>query len=55
MLAVVAVYPNGQRVLIGYGHSKADVDDLVNSVCEANGGRAVLAAYDIHFNVELAC
>lgn len=55
MFAVVAVYPSGHQVLVGFAHSQADVDSLVNDACEANGGREALIARDIHFNVELAC
>lgn len=54
MYAVVAVYPSGHRVLVGFAHSQADVDGLVNDACGANGGRDALIARGIHFNVELA-
>lgn len=54
MYAVVAVYPSGYRVLIGYAHSLADVDGLINDVCVANGGQEALIARGIRFNVELA-
>lgn len=54
MFAVVAVYPSGHRVLVGFAHSRADVDGLVNDVCKENGGRDALIARGIHFNIELA-
>lgn len=54
MYAVVAVYPSGHRVLVGFAHSQADVDGLINDVCAANGGQEALIARGIHFNVELA-
>lgn len=54
MFAVVAVYPSGQRVLVGFAHSQADVDGLVENTCNANGGREALAARGICFNIELA-
>lgn len=55
MYAVVAVYPSGHRVLVGFAHEQADVDGLINDACEANGGREALVARGIRFNVELAC
>ena len=55
MFAVVAVYPSGHQVLVGFAHSQADVDSLVDDACKANGGREALIARGIHFNVELAC
>lgn len=54
MFAVVAVYPSGHRVLVGFAHSQEDVDGLVADACNANGGQEALTARGIHFNVELA-
>ncbi len=53
MFAVVAVYPSGHRVLVGFAHSQEDVDGLIADACIANGGREALAARGIRFNVEL--
>ena len=55
MFAVVAVYPSGQRVLVGFAHSQVDVDGLIEDTCNANGGREALAARGICFDIELAC
>lgn len=55
MFAVVAVYPDGHQVLVGFAHSQEDVDGLVGDCCAANGGQDALIARGIHFNVELAC
>lgn len=54
MYAVVAVYPSGHRVLVGFAHSQDDVDGLINDACEANEGKDALIARGIHFDVELA-
>lgn len=54
MFTVVAVYPSGHRVLVGFAHSQEDVNGLVDDCCAANGGRDALVARGIHFNVELA-
>ena len=37
MYAVVAVYPKGDRVLVGFANSQADVDDLVCDCINTNG------------------
>lgn len=53
MFAVVAVYPSGRQVLIGFAHSQANVDGLIND-CIAYNGEEKLKEMGIHFNVELA-
>lgn len=53
MFAVVAVYPSGSRVLVGFGHSQADVDGLIAD-CIATNGEEKLREMGVHFNVELA-
>lgn len=53
MFAVVAVYPSGHRVLVGFAHSQADVDGPIND-CIAYNGEEKLKEMGIHFNVELA-
>lgn len=53
MYAVVAVYPNGSRVLVGYAHTQPDVDGLVDD-CIAVNGRENLLAAGIRLQVELA-
>lgn len=54
MFAVVAVYPSGHRVLVGFARSLDDADRLIDDACIANGGPDALFARGIHFNVELA-
>lgn len=54
MFAVVAVYPSGHRVLVGFASSQNDVDGLIDDCCKANEGKEALAARGIHFNIELA-
>lgn len=53
MYAVVAVYPNGARVLVGYAHSDFDVNGLISD-CIAVNGKENLKAAGIRFSVELA-
>ena len=53
MFAVVAVYPSGYRVLVGFAHTKDDVDNLVSD-CIAHNGEEKLKEMGIQFNVELA-
>lgn len=54
MYAVVAVYPSGRRVLVGFGHDQDDVDGLISDVCATNGGAEAIATRGIRFNIELA-
>lgn len=53
MFAVVAVYPSGRRVLVGFAHTQEDVDDLVNE-CIAYNGEEKIKELGIRFNAELA-
>lgn len=53
MYAVVAVYPSGRRILVGFAHSQKDVDGLISD-CIATNGEEKLKAMGIRFNVELA-
>ena len=53
MYAVVAVYPNGARVLVGFAHNQDDVNGLIDDCVEANGREKLLAA-GIRLQVELA-
>jgi hypothetical protein len=53
MFAVVAVYPSGHRILVGFAHNQTDVDGLIND-CIAYNGEKKLKEMGIHFNVELA-
>lgn len=53
MFAVVAVYPSGHRVLVGFAHNQDDVDDLIHD-CVACNGEEKLREMEIQFNVELA-
>lgn len=53
MFAVVAVYPSGHQVLVGFAHSQEDVDALIND-CIAYNGEERLKEMGVHFNVELA-
>lgn len=54
MFAVVAVYPSGHQVLVGFAHSQDDVEGLINDAYEANGGKDALIARGIRFDAELA-
>lgn len=53
MYAVVAVYPNGARILVGFAHNHDDVNGLIGDCITANG-RENLQAACIRFRVELA-
>lgn len=53
MFAVVAVYPSGHRVLVGFAHTQEDVDGLIND-CIAYNGEEKLRGMGVRFNVELA-
>lgn len=53
MFAVVAVYPSGRQILVGFAHSQADVDGLIND-CIAHNGEDRLKELGVRFNVELA-
>lgn len=53
MYSVVALYPNGDRVLVGFAHSEADVRGLIND-CIAKNGKEQLQAAGIRFCVEFA-
>lgn len=53
MFAVVAVYPSGRRLLVGFASSPAEADGLVNE-CIAHNGEEKLREMGIRFNVELA-
>jgi len=52
MSAVVAVYPSGRRILVGFVNSQEDVDGLIND-CIATNGEEKLREPGIRFNVEL--
>ena len=52
MYAVVAVYPNGFRVLVGFAHTQADVDGLISD-CITTNGEDLIRAAGIRFCVEL--
>ena len=54
MYAVVAVYPKGDRVLVGFANSQTDVDGLVCDCINTNG-RKNLENAGIRICVELAC
>ena len=51
MFAVVAVYPSGHRVLVGFAHT--EVDGLIND-CITYNGEEKLKKMGVRFNVELA-
>lgn len=53
MFAVVAVYPSGHRVLVGFAHTQEEVDGLIND-CIAYNGEEKLREMGVCFNVELA-
>lgn len=53
MFAVVAVYPSGRRVLVGFGRTVDDADTLIVE-CIARNGEEKLKEMGIRFNVELA-
>lgn len=53
MFAVVAVYPSGHQVLVGFAHTREEVDGLIND-CIAYNGEEKLKKMGVHFNVELA-
>ena len=52
MYAVVAAYPNGARILVGFAHNQDDVNGLICDCITANG-RENLQAAGIRFQVEL--
>ncbi len=51
MFAVVATYPGGARVLVGYAHKKEDVDGLIADSISATG-EEMIQAYGIRFKIE---
>lgn len=53
MFAVVAVYPSGHRVLVGFAHTQEEVDGLINN-CIAYNGEEKIREMGIRFNIELA-
>lgn len=53
MFAVVAVYPSGHQVLVGFAHTQEEVDGLIND-CIAYNGEEKLKKMGVRFNVELA-
>lgn len=53
MFAVVAVYPSGHRVLVGFAHTQEEVDGLIND-CITYNGEEKLKKMGVRFNVELA-
>ena len=52
MYAVIAVYPFGEKVLVGYANNRIDVEGLIND-CIAYNGEEKLKAVGIRFAVEL--
>lgn len=53
MFAVVAVYPQGDRILVGFAHSQEDVDGLIRDCIDYNGAEKI-NQLGVRFNVELA-
>lgn len=53
IFAVVAVYPSGRRVLVGFGKNVEEADALI-AECIAYNGEEKLKEMGVHFNVELA-
>lgn len=53
MFAVVAVYPSGNRMLIGFGSNVGEANALIKE-CIAHNGKEKIEALGVHFNVELA-
>lgn len=53
MFAVVAVYPQGDRVLVGFAHTEEDVDGLIRDCIEYNGSEKIISL-GVRFDVELA-
>ena len=53
MFAVVAVYPSGRRVLVGFAHTQEEVDGLIND-CIAYNGEEKIREMGLRFNIELA-
>ena len=53
MYAVVAVYPSGHRVLVGFGRTVDDANALIEE-CIAHNGEEKLKKMGVRFNVELA-
>ena len=53
MYSVIALYPNGARVLVGFAHTEADVRGLIDD-CIAKNGKKKLQAEGIRFSVEFA-
>ncbi len=54
MYAVVAVYPSGRRLLVGFAKNVTEADGLV-AECIAHNGEQKIREMGIHFNIELAC
>ena len=53
MFAVVAVYPSGHLVLVGFGRTVDDVNALIEE-CIAHNGKEKLMEMGVRFDVELA-
>ncbi len=53
MFAVVAVYPQGERILVGFAHTEEDVDGLIRDCIEYNGSEKI-SSLGVRFDVELA-
>lgn len=53
MFAVVAVYPSGRQVLVGFGKNTAEAEALVAD-CIAYNGEEKHRDMGAHFNIELA-
>lgn len=53
MFAVVAVYPQGERILVGFAHTEEDVDGLIRDCIEYNGSEKIISL-GVRFDVELA-
>lgn len=53
MFAVVAVYPSGRQILIGFGKDVCEAEALVND-CIAYNGEEKIREMGVHFNIELA-
>ena len=54
MFAVVAVYPSGRRLLVGFAKNTTEADCLVAD-CIAHNGEQKIREMGIRFNIELAC
>ena len=54
MYAVIAVYPHGDEVLVGFAHSQDDVNGLISDCIKTNGLENLQSA-GIRICVESAC